>query len=191
MHDSFCAAIMGKSFHVALLRGINVGGNNLIKMVDLKACFEVMGFTDVATYIQSGNVVFASKVADKAKLCNKIEKALSSAFGYASKVVLVSSRELELVVDQAPSGFGKQPDRYRYDVLFVKEPLKAAEVLPELPMKQGVDTADTGDHALYFRRLISKATASRLSRLAQMPVYKNITIRNWNTTTKLLAMVSK
>jgi uncharacterized protein (DUF1697 family) len=58
-------------------------------------------------------------------------------------------------------------------------------------MKRGVDTAASGDHALYFRRLISKATASRLPRLVQMPVYKNITIRNWNTTTKLLSMVSK
>ncbi|MGH2451458.1 MAG: DUF1697 domain-containing protein [Candidatus Limnocylindria bacterium] len=179
------------SRHIALLRGVNVGGNNIIKMVDLRASFETMGFTEVETYIQSGNVVFSSRVADRAKLAKTIEKALSTAFGYTSRVVLVSSNELELVVAQAPAGFGKQSDRFRYDVLFVKEPLTTNEALRQLTTKPGVDTAHAGDHALYFRRLISKAAQSHLTRLVQLPVYKSITIRNWNTTTKLLAMLSK
>ena len=120
---------MNRSRHVALLRGINVGGNNIIKMADLRAGFEAMGFGDVETYIQSGNVVFSSKPATKATLTTRIEKTLSEAFGYASVVVLVSSKELERVVAQVPGGFGKQPDRYRYDVMFVREPLTPGEAL--------------------------------------------------------------
>ncbi|MGH7318246.1 MAG: DUF1697 domain-containing protein [Candidatus Rokuibacteriota bacterium] len=180
---------MSKGRHVALLRGINVGGNNIIKMVDLQASFEAMGFTEVETYIQSGNVLFSSKPASKAKLTETIERALSDAFGYASRVVLVSAGELELVVAQAPTGFGKHPDRYRYDVLFVKEPLTTGEAFQQFTTKPGVDMAHAGEHALYFRRLISKAALSHLTKLIQRPVYKSLTIRNWNTTTRLLAMV--
>jgi uncharacterized protein (DUF1697 family) len=176
--------------HVALLRGINVGGNNLIKMLDLRASFEGMGFTDVATYIQSGNVTFTSKLADKTRLEKTIETTLSEAFGYASRVVLVSAAELARVLAQAPAGFGKQPDRHRYDVLFVKAPLAAGEVLRQLTPRPGVDAVHAGQHALYFQRLISKASQSHLTKLIQLPVYKSITIRNWNTTNKLLAMVN-
>ena len=176
---------------VGLLRGINVGGSNIIRMADLRASFESMGFTEVETYIQSGNVVFSSRAADKARLERTIESSLSAAFGYDSRVVLVSDQELERVLAQAPDGFGKQPSRYRYDVLFVKEPLTPAEVLRQLAPRPGVDAADAGKHALYFRRLISRAAQSHLTKLIRLPVYKHITIRNWNTTTKLLAMTSR
>jgi uncharacterized protein (DUF1697 family) len=181
---------MSEHRYVALLRGINVGGNNIIRMADLRTSFEGMGFTSVQTYIQSGNVVFASKLVDRTRLTGTIEKALSQAFDYASRIVLVSAQELETVVTEAPAGFGKQPNEYRYDVLFVKEPLTAAEALQQVSRREGVDTADAGTHALYFRRLISKAAQSQLPKLAQQPVYRSITIRNWNTTTRLLEMVS-
>ncbi|MGH7467986.1 MAG: DUF1697 domain-containing protein [Longimicrobiales bacterium] len=176
--------------HVALLRGINVGGNNIIKMVDLRVCFEAIGYADVATYIQSGNVVFSAKPADRASIISKIEKALDKTFGYESRIVLVSASEFEAVVRQAPAQFGTQPDDYRYDVLFLKEPLTAGEALQRISTKPGVDQAHAGDHALYFRRLISKAEQSHLTRLIQQPMYKSITIRNWNTTTRLLEMLA-
>jgi uncharacterized protein (DUF1697 family) len=178
---------MSRNRHVALLRGINVGGNNLIKMADLKACFSDLGFSDVETYIASGNVIFTAKPGPRAKLVKTIEAGLDRAFGYESRVVVVSADELALVVDEAPEGFGKEPKKYRYDVLFVKEPLVAREAVKLVPVKEGVDVIAAGKHALYFRRLISKATQSRLSRIVQLPLYQNITIRNFNTTTKLLA----
>ena len=177
--------------HVALLRGINVGGNNLIKMAELRACFEALGFTEVATLIASGNVVFAASAASKAKLVTVIEKALDDAFGYASRVVIVSAGEMAEVVAQAPPGFGKQPDKYRYDVLFVKEPATPAEVLKETTTRPGVDTAHVGDHAVYYRRLVARAAETHLAKLIQRPIYKSLTIRNWNTTTKLLDLCSR
>jgi len=182
---------MSQNRYVALLRGINVGGNNLIKMLDLRSSFADMGFTEIVTYIQSGNVVFSSKQTNKAKLTGLIEKALSDAFSYESRVVLVSAGDMERIVRQAPKGFGKDQEQYRYDVMFVKEPLTAGEVLKEIPTAPGVDTADAGDHAIYFSRLVSKATQSKLNKLVQRPVYKNLTVRNWNTTIKLLQMVTE
>lgn len=182
---------MAENRYVALLRGINVGGNNLIKMLDLRSSFANMGFTDVATYIQSGNVVFSSKQSNKAKLTKTIEKALSDAFSYESRVVVVSGSEMQRVIAQAPKGFGTDAVLYRYDVLFVREPLTTSEAIVEVTAAPGVDTAHAGDHAIYFRRLVAKADQSTLAKLVQRASYKHITIRNWNTTMKLFGMLQK
>ena len=173
--------------YVALLRGINVGGKNLIKMTALKACFEAHGFRDVATYIQSGNVLF--QTSKKAKLTLELEKALAATFNYQACVIVRSQEEMQRVVERAPKGFGSEPSQYRYDVIFLKEPLRAAVAMKSVLVKQGVDEAHAGTHVLYFSRLISKASQSQLSRLVSQPVYKNMTIRNWNTTTKLLSLL--
>jgi uncharacterized protein (DUF1697 family) len=175
--------------YVALLRGINVGGNNVIRMDALRATFETLGFGSVATYIQSGNVVFETPPRGEAELTAAIEIALGQAFDYDSKIVLVSAGELASVVADAPPGFGTEPDLHRYDVLFVKPPITPHEVLAEVEAAPGVDEVQAGARVLYFRRLIAKATRSRLSKLVGKPVYKSLTIRNWNTTKRLLAMM--
>jgi uncharacterized protein (DUF1697 family) len=177
--------------YLALLRGINVGGKNIIKMTDLKACFESLGFSDVVTYIQSGNVLFKSAEKDKAKLTTKIEKELSARFDYSARLVTVTHEELRKTVDSAPRGFGGEPDKFRYDVIFLKEPLTPKEAMKSVSTKEGVDAAYAGEHVLYFSRLTSKATQSRLTKIISLPVYQSMTIRNWNTTTKLLALMEK
>jgi uncharacterized protein (DUF1697 family) len=176
--------------YVALLRGINVGGRNIIKMSDLRACFEDIGFSAVSTYIQSGNVLFSSRSGRKAQLVKAIEASLSDAFRYDSCVVVVSAPELRRVIEQAPDGFGESSSRYRYDVVFLKDPLTSRAALEQVTPKPGVDTVDAGERALYFRRLISRAAQSHLTKLIQRPVYKSMTIRNWNTTTQLHEMAS-
>ena len=180
---------MTESQYLVLLRGINVGGNNIIKMTDLKACFENMGFTDVVTYIQSGNVMFRSSEKDKTKLTMKIEKALSERFSYKSRIVTVAYKELKKVVEEAPIGFGKDLDKYRCDVIFLKEPLTVKEAMKNVRVKEGVDNAFAGKAVLYFSRLTSRASQSYLTKIITLPMYQNMTIRNWNTTTKLLALM--
>jgi uncharacterized protein (DUF1697 family) len=175
--------------YVALLRGINVGGKNLIKMTDLKACFEALGFENVRTYIQSGNVIFSADESDKARLTSWLEDALSNTFHYESTVVVRSDHEIKEIVAHAPQGFGSEPATYRYDVVFLKEPLTSTEAMKSITTKEGVDQAFAGEGVLYFSRLISRAAQSHLSRIVSMPLYQSITIRNWNTTTKLLNMM--
>jgi len=175
--------------YLALLRGINVGGKNLIKMPALKACFENHGFTDVATYIQSGNVLFQSTESNLERLTNDIEKALSDEFKYASRVVVVSHEQLKAAVQRAPKGFGTNPAEYRYDVLFLKTPLTADEAMKSITTKPGVDEVWAGKRVVYFSKLISKASQSYLTRIIGLPIYQSMTIRNWNTTTKLLALM--
>jgi uncharacterized protein (DUF1697 family) len=176
------------SQYVALLRGINVGGKNLIKMTALKACFEDLGFKDVRTYIQSGNVLF-SATGSNAKLTKQIEDALSKTFSYKSRVVVRSRKQMKDIVTHAPKGFGSDPATFSYHVFFLKEPLTAAKAMKSITTKEGVDRAFAGKGVLYFSILISKATQSHVSRIASMPVYQSMTIRNWNTTTKLLKMM--
>lgn len=180
-----------KNAYIALLRGINVGGNNSIKMAALKQCFETMGFTDVVTYIQSGNVLFTSPKHDQELLTEPIESTLSKTFNYKARVVTVSHTQLKETVEHAPHGFGTEPAIYRYDVVFLKPPLTASEAMKRITIKEGVDQVYAGKNVLYFSRLIEKATQSRISSIISLPIYQNMTIRNWNTTTKLLALMEK
>jgi len=180
---------MKEKQYLALLRGINVGGNNIIKMTALKACFEKLGLMDVATYIQSGNVLFRNAEKDLGRLTNNIEDTLSKRFSYASRVVVVPHHELEHAVQRAPKAFGTNPARYRYDVIFLKPPLTADHAMKSIRTKIGVDQAFAGKGVLYFSRLIRKASKSYLIRVIQLPIYQSMTIRNWNTTTKLLALM--
>lgn len=174
---------------VALLRGINVGGKNIIKMPALKACFEKQGFAQVVTYIQSGNVLFSAADADAAMLSPRIEAAIVKTFGCQASAALRSQKEMREIVRKAPKGFGTAPATYRYDVIYLLPALRAETVLESVPTAPGVDEAHAGEGVLYFSRLIEKASRSRLSRLVSMPVYKSMTIRNWNTTTALLRMM--
>jgi len=182
---------MAENQYLTLLRGINVGGNNIIKMTDLKSCFENMGFTSVSTYIQSGNVIFKSDEKDNTRLTNKIEQVLSDRFKYSSRIVLVSHQQLKKIIEQAPVGFGTEPDKYRYDALFLKESLTPDDVLGKIIPREGVDKVYPGPEVLYFSRLISGASQSKLSKIISMPFYQNITIRNWNTTSRLLELMEK
>jgi uncharacterized protein (DUF1697 family) len=175
--------------YLALLRGINVGGKNIIKMADLKASFEAMGLSNVMTYIQSGNVLFQSAEKDKPTLTDRIERALSSQFNFEARIVTVAHKELDAIVREAPDGFGKDGESYRYDVIFLKELLTPKEAMKSVTTKAGVDTAHAGRQVLYFSRLIAKASQSHLTKIIGLPVYQNMTIRNWNTTTKLLALM--
>jgi len=182
---------MADIHYLALLRGINVGGNNIIKMADLKACFEALGLTDVATYIQSGNVIFKSGEKNRGTLTKKIEAGLTKRFGYDARLVIITHQQLKQTVEEAPSGFGNAPSECKYDVIFLKEPLTPDEAMKHVRTKEGVDTAHAGKDAIYFSRRISAGSSSELTKLIGTPVYQSMTIRNWNTTTKLLALMEK
>jgi uncharacterized protein (DUF1697 family) len=179
------------TWYVALLRGINVGGRNLIAMPALRACFADNGFPDARTYIQSGNVVFSSSGTRAAALTRRIEDVLSTTFAYEASVVLRSRTQLRAVVDKAPNGFGTKPSEYRCDVIFLKEPLNPATAIRAVLTRPEVDEATPGPGVLYFSRLASMAAQSRLSRITSSPIYPNLTIRNWNTTVALLRLLEE
>jgi uncharacterized protein (DUF1697 family) len=176
--------------YVILLRGINVGGKNKIPMAALKLCLEEQGFEHVVTYIQSGNVILRSEL-DAAALSAVIEDMLPRQFNLDSSIIKVVALDYETykqIVMQAPPEFGKDPASYRYNVLFLIN-LSPDTAMEQIEARQGVDQVWQGDNAIYFCNSIQNASKSRLSKITQQPIYQSITIRNWNTTTKLLNLL--
>jgi uncharacterized protein (DUF1697 family) len=183
--------IMEKINYVVLLRGINVGGNNIIKMNELKIIFEKMNLSDVQTYIQSGNVLFKDFEKDKLKLEKKIEKRLSKELNAEIKVSLLTLSEMDEIINKKPYKFGEEDEKYKYDVLSLIEPLTVKEVISEIKTREGVDEVFEGNKVLYFKRLREKITKTYLTKIIGMPIYKYMTLRNWNTTEKLLELMKK
>ncbi len=175
--------------HVALLRGINVGGKNPVPMAALRDVFAEIGATDVATYIQSGNVLFDGGRRSTGAWTTCLEAALSERFGYRATVTVRSAEDLQAIVAGAPRGFGDEPDTFRYDVIFVMKPLTIATAMQHVETRDGVDVAVAGTSVLYYSRVIARATQSRMSRIVGSPIYPQLTIRNWRTTTTLLQML--
>lgn len=177
--------------HVALLRGINVGGRNKVPMTELAACIEAGGYADVRTYIQSGNVVFTTATPDARAMELDLEARIERQFGFPVPVVVRSLAEMNATVDAAPAWYGG-PD-HRCDVIFLKHPLTADDAFDAMPApREGVDEFSKGPAGcIYASRLTALATKSRLSQIASSPIYPAVTIRNWNTTTKLQVLLSE
>jgi uncharacterized protein (DUF1697 family) len=173
---------------VALLRGINVGGKNLIGMSDLAACFRDAGFGDVRTYIQSGNVLFTADHAAGPELEDAVERMLEERFEIPILVVVRSRDELAATIAAAPANHGSA--ELRSEVFFLKHPLTAEAAYAELPeLRAGVDSVALGPGAIYFSRVASQASKTRITRFMSMPVFQQMTVRNWRTTTRLLQML--
>lgn len=182
---------MGTASYVALLRGINVGGRNKIAMAELRAAFEDHGFESVRTYIQSGNVVFDAATTSADALEDDIERVLERRFGVPLVVVVRSRRQLNAVIDNAPSGFGSNPDTYHSDAIFLKRPLTSKRAMRVVEMRDEVDQAWPGTGVVYFTRLSARRTQSRMGKIVGTPEYKLMTIRNWTTTTNLVALLEE
>ena len=174
--------------YVALLRGINVGGNKLMKMADVRECLEGRDFTHVTTYIQSGNVLFESDRSDVAKLTALMEKALSETFGLDVAVFLRSQAQLKKIVAQAPREW-KSGTGLRQNVAFLRAPLTAKRALSEISPKPGVDSVKAGNGVVYMSTLMSRLGQSRFPKIVGTPMYANLTIRSYSTCRKILDLM--
>jgi uncharacterized protein (DUF1697 family) len=178
--------------YVVLMRGINVGGKNKVTMAALKTCLEGLGFSDVSTYIASGNVILKSDQR-AAEIKAQIEKALPEHFKLDDeivKVLVLTDKQLKAVVDHKPEGFGEQPDKYHSDAIFLMG-MDAAETMSVFSPREGVDQVWPGEGVIYSQRLSAQRTKSRLNKIMATPAYKSMTIRSWSTTTKLLDILNK
>ena len=178
--------------YLVLLRGINVGGKNKVSMAELRAILEGLGFSNVSTYIASGNVVLDSKQT-AGKVAEAIEAALPKAFKLDAeliRVAVLSAAELEAVIERRPKGFGDEPAKYHSDAIFLMG-IDAAEAMTAFSPREDVDKVWPGDGVIYSRRLSARRTASRLNRIASSPHYKSMTIRSWQTTLTLRDLMRK
>jgi uncharacterized protein (DUF1697 family) len=178
--------------YLVLLRGINVGGKNKVPMAELRTVLEDAGFSNVSTYIASGNVFLDSDLG-ASKVADKIEAALPKAFKLDAKLIkvaVISAAELEAVVKKRPKGFGDEPTKYHSDAIFLMG-IDAAEAMSVFSPRDGVDKVWPGKGVIYHQRLSAERTKSRLNRIMSTPVYASATIRSWQTTMALLDLMRK
>lgn len=174
--------------YVALLRGINVGGNSKVEMKRLKEVFEGLGHTNVSTYINSGNVIFHSPEENAQKLVDKLEKAIDKEFGFNIKVIVKSLKEMEVISEKLPD-FWKNDLEMKTDVMFLWEEVDNQKVLASMTIKPDLDNVVYIKGALLWMVKRKDVTRSGMMRLAGSPLYKQMTIRNVNTFRKLLSLM--
>jgi uncharacterized protein (DUF1697 family) len=178
--------------YLVLLRGINVGGRNKVAMARLRQLLEELGYTDVSTYIASGNVLLNSD-RPAAEIKAQIEEALPRAFRLHSEVVSVlvlTHKQLQAVIDGKPKRFGDEPDTYLCDAVFLMG-IDASSALKVFDPRLEVDAVWPGNGVIYSQRLIAERTRSRLGKIVGTPAYRSMTIRSWKTTLALLALMEK
>lgn len=175
---------------VALLRGINVGGNNMIRMSSLKASFESMGFKDVNTYINSGNIIFRSKERDARKLERNIERMLSKEYQLECKVVVRSFSEIASLVENLPKNWGVD-EQWRHNVMYLRHSIDSADILNLLEVKKDIEEVIYCPGTLLWSVRVSDVTRTSMNKLPGKKMFQDVTVRNFNTTKKLYELMKK
>jgi len=176
--------------YVALLRGINVGGKTLIKMADLKASVEELGVDDVSTHIASGNVLFTSGERDAAKLETEIERAIEQRFQLPVKVVVLDRAEYAQIVKAIPKKWIGDAS-LRANVAFVRRGTDAKQVVRELQPDPAIEEVKAIDGAILWATKREALNRSVMRKLIGGAAYKELTVRNLNTTLKLQELLAR
>lgn len=156
--------------YVALLRGVNVGGNSLITMAELRECIAALGHADVRTYIASGNVLFSSRERSGATLDAQLERAIAERFGLPVRVVVRSAAEITRIAAAVPPAWIGADD-LRVMVAFLLRGNDARVVARLLSPRNGVDELRTAAGALLWATRRDALARTGL-RLAGTAVYK-------------------
>jgi len=175
---------------VALLRGVNVGGKNMIRMSSLKDSFERMGFDGVATYINSGNIIFSTQEGDARKLERSIEGMLSSEYELECKVVVRSLSEMANLVKSLPETWDDDR-RWKYNVIFLRHSIDSEDILDDLKPKSDVEQIVYCPGTLLWSARISDLSRTSMHKLPSQKLFQEMTVRNTNTTKKLYELMKK
>ncbi len=174
---------------VALFRGINVGGNNLLPMKDLVALLEAIGCTEVRTYIQSGNVVFSSSASTAPQLAKSIGKSVLHSHGFEPVVQLLSVEALGNAVRRNPfSEAEENPKTLHVYFLAEKPKFVNQEALNDIKLESESYRLDEN---LFYLHAPDGIGRSRLAAKAEKLLGVDATARNWRTVRKLLELAEQ
>ncbi|MCB9853419.1 MAG: DUF1697 domain-containing protein [Phycisphaerales bacterium] len=180
---------MANQKHIALLRGINVGGKNKLPMAELRAIFESLGCTQVGTYIQSGNVVFEANAALAKQVAGKVSEQIQKRHSLSVPVVVRSAAELLKAVAAHPLAKKGMPDTSLF-VMFLADKPKAADVKGLDPDRSPGDSYVVAGREI-FVHCGNGAAKTKLTNVYFDRSLKTIsTTRNWRTCQKLGEMVA-
>jgi uncharacterized protein (DUF1697 family) len=177
--------------YIAILRGINVSGHKMMKMVDLTTMLNGLSFKNIKTYIQSGNVVFQSKETAPAQLQKKIEKKIAETFGFEVPVMVIPVNEIETILKNNPFLKKKTVDVTNLHVTFLngtydkKIPIQLAE------QKYGNDEFVATTTAIYLYCPDGYGNTKLSNTFWENKLKVVATTRNWKTVNELLKMANK
>lgn len=176
-----------KSF-ISMLRGINVGGQKKVRMADLKSLYETLGFGNVQTYVQSGNVVFDSPEENAARLQKSIEAQIEKAFGFSVPVLIRTADDFKRILESHPF---KNEEAIRVLVTFLYEHPEASKLEDLSRYKDKVDQFAVGEQEIFLfcpggygkTKLSNTFFENKLDVIA--------TTRNWKSVNALYEMASE
>lgn len=180
-----------KMRYIALLRGVNVGGKNKLSMAELKESFKARSFSDVTTYINSGNILFSSDRDDVEQLKSHVEELILADFSLEIPVTLISGEELVESLSYAPDWWNNDPDS-KHNTIIVIPPATPAEIAEQIgEIKPEYEKISMHGQFIFWSAPLKTFSRSRWSRIVKTSAYQSITIRNANTTLKLAELVQK
>lgn len=174
--------------YVALLRAINVGGNNKVSMQELKQLFEQAGLRDVKTYINSGNVIFSTDLP-KDTVAHLIGQVLKDAFSWDIPVIIVDDVTIRALVKALPDTWVNDTTM-KCDVMFLNDSVNKPEILQELKIKPEIDNVIYAPGAVLWSVDRKSVTRSGLLKIIGTDLYKQVTVRNCNTLRKLAVLIN-
>lgn len=174
--------------HLALLRGINVSGHNMIKMEALKITLEAVGFQNVQTYIQSGNVFIDTEEENPAAVGFKIKQEIFKAFGHEVPVVVIRKADLEACFKNNPFLKEKEADVKKLYAAFVSTTLRSDSVNGLKMSQVKPDEASIDANRIYIKYAVGAGKTRFDQKYIEKKLNVTATIRNWNTVTQLLKM---
>lgn len=174
--------------YIALLRGVNVGGNNKIVMPLLKSAFMEAGFQDVMTYINSGNILFSSAEHDILALQQACRKTILDTFQLDIAAAVISAADLSTALAHAPAWWGDDAEA-KHNAIFTIAPETAESILATVgAAKPDYERAAQHGRVIFWSAPIKTFSKTRWSKIVSTTAYSSITIRNANTTKKLLQL---
>lgn len=174
---------------IAFFRGINVGGHHVVPMQALKSLLSGMGCEGVATYIQSGNVIFRHQLADKKKLSSKIAEAMESQFGFRPQVLLLTREQLATCANHNPFSGGELQPKTLHLWFLSAEP-ENADVDGISKLKSASESFKLSGNVFYLHApdgIGRSKLAAKVEKLLGVPA----TARNWRTVTKVLELAQQ
>ncbi|HLJ42160.1 MAG TPA: DUF1697 domain-containing protein [Candidatus Acidoferrales bacterium] len=173
---------------ISMLRGVNVGGHNKIKMYALRALYESLKFTGCRTHIQSGNVIFKTKERNLAKLSSQIQTAIERSFGFRLDVILRTSEELRDVIARNPFAKRRGIEPGKLIVAFLASAPAAQARDNILKLKTDPEELRMGDRELYIYFPNGMGRSKLAWSLIERTLKVSGTCRNWNSVTTMLAI---
>jgi uncharacterized protein (DUF1697 family) len=176
--------------YVALLRGINVGGTNKVDMQRLKAVCEKHGLENVKTYINSGNVIFATSSTPTRKLELLFEGIIEHEFGFKAKILVCEAALINTIAQAIPDHW-MNDQTMKCDTMFLWENYNNPHILQHLTIKPDIDDVIYVQGALIWKVDRQHVTKSGMMKVAGTDLYQHMTIRNCNTVRKLALLTAK